>query len=171
MLASFKALRFCERNIPVEFVIFSAFVPSSAISELPTCRRQSMENPEEVLQLLERFTKLKQKEIPRELDDYLGFVARTGDTVYRWAIVKHLFREKLVHVITDFHDNTPSIAGKWVGVLFCFCWSLITSGCRSSAVSECGPVQLRADETDPAGPVGRVQLGSVHGSADLRAVD
>lgn len=73
----------------------------------------SMENPEEVLQLLERFTKLKQKEIPRELDDYLGFVARTGDTVYRWAIVKHLFREKLVHVITDFHDNTPSIAGKW----------------------------------------------------------
>lgn len=69
-----------------------------------------MENPEEVLQLLERFTKLKQKEIPRELDDYLGFVARTGDTVYRWAIVKHLFREKLVHVITDFHDNTPSIA-------------------------------------------------------------
>lgn len=69
-----------------------------------------MENPEEVLQMLERFTKLKQKEIPRELDDYLGFVARTGDTVYRWAIVKHLFREKLVHVITDFHDNTPSIA-------------------------------------------------------------
>ncbi|XP_055633235.1 serine/threonine-protein phosphatase 4 regulatory subunit 2 [Toxorhynchites rutilus septentrionalis] len=69
-----------------------------------------MENPEEVLQLLERFTKLKQKEIPRELEDYLGFVARTGDTVYRWAIVKHLFREKLVHVITDFHDNTPSIA-------------------------------------------------------------
>lgn len=69
-----------------------------------------MENPEEVLQLLERFTKLKQKEIPRELDEYLSFVARTGDTVYRWAIVKHLFREKLVHVITDFHDNTPSIA-------------------------------------------------------------
>lgn len=69
-----------------------------------------MENPEEVLQLLERFTKLKQKEIPRELESYLTFVARTGDTVYRWAIVKHLFREKLVNVITDFHDNTPSIA-------------------------------------------------------------
>ncbi|XP_053697367.1 serine/threonine-protein phosphatase 4 regulatory subunit 2 [Sabethes cyaneus] len=69
-----------------------------------------MENPEEVLQLLERFTKLKQKEIPRELDDYLSFVARTGDTVYRWAVVKHLFREKLLHVITDFHDNTPSLA-------------------------------------------------------------
>lgn len=69
-----------------------------------------MENPEEVLQLLERFTKLKQKEIPRELDDYLSFVARTGDTVYRWAIVKHLFREKLLHVITDFRETTPSIS-------------------------------------------------------------
>ncbi|XP_058826028.1 serine/threonine-protein phosphatase 4 regulatory subunit 2 [Topomyia yanbarensis] len=69
-----------------------------------------MENPEEVLQLLERFTKLKQKEIPRELDDYLGFVARTGDTVYRWAVVKQLIRTKLMHVITDFYDNTPSIA-------------------------------------------------------------
>lgn len=69
-----------------------------------------MENPEEVLQLLERFTKLKQKEIPRELEDYLSFVARTGDTNFPWAIVKHLFREKLMHVITDFHDNTPSIA-------------------------------------------------------------
>lgn len=69
-----------------------------------------MENPEEVLQLLERFTKLKQKEIPRELEDYLCFVARTGDTVYRWPIIKHLFREKLIHVIKDFHDNTPSIA-------------------------------------------------------------
>lgn len=69
-----------------------------------------MENPEEVLQLLERFSKLKQKEITPELEDYLSFVARTGDTVYRWAIVKHLFREKLVNVITDFHENTPSIA-------------------------------------------------------------
>ncbi|XP_052870080.1 serine/threonine-protein phosphatase 4 regulatory subunit 2 [Anopheles cruzii] len=69
-----------------------------------------MENQEEILLLLERFTKAKQKDIPRELEDYLTFVARTGDTVYRWVLVKPLFREKLVNVITDFHDNTPSIA-------------------------------------------------------------
>ncbi|XP_050087969.1 serine/threonine-protein phosphatase 4 regulatory subunit 2 [Anopheles aquasalis] len=69
-----------------------------------------MENQEEILLLLERFTKSKQKDIPRELEDYLNFVARTGDTVYRWVLVKPLFREKLVNVITDFHDNTPSIA-------------------------------------------------------------
>lgn len=77
----------------------------------------AMENRDEVLQLLERFTRLKQKEIPRELEDYLSFVARTGDTVYPWAAVKYFFRTKLSHVIMDFHDNTPSIAGKygWTG--------------------------------------------------------
>uniref|UniRef100_A0AAG5D557 Serine/threonine-protein phosphatase 4 regulatory subunit 2 n=1 Tax=Anopheles atroparvus TaxID=41427 RepID=A0AAG5D557_ANOAO len=69
-----------------------------------------MENQEEILILLERFTKSKQKDIPRELEDYLNFVARTGDTLYGWVLVKPLFREKLVNVITDFHDNTPSIA-------------------------------------------------------------
>uniref|UniRef100_A0A182YHL6 Uncharacterized protein n=1 Tax=Anopheles stephensi TaxID=30069 RepID=A0A182YHL6_ANOST len=69
-----------------------------------------MENQEEILMLLERFTKSKQKDIPRELEDYLNFVARTGDTLYRWVLVKPLFREKLVNVITDFHHSTPSIA-------------------------------------------------------------
>jgi len=31
----------------------------------------TMENSEEILQILERFTRLKQKEIPKELEDYL----------------------------------------------------------------------------------------------------
>uniref|UniRef100_A0A182VWR4 Serine/threonine-protein phosphatase 4 regulatory subunit 2 n=1 Tax=Anopheles minimus TaxID=112268 RepID=A0A182VWR4_9DIPT len=70
----------------------------------------TMENQEEILMLLERFTKSKQKDIPRELEDYLNFVARTGDTLYRWVLVKPLFREKLVNVITDFYHTTPSIA-------------------------------------------------------------
>lgn len=70
----------------------------------------AMENRDEVLQMLERFTRLKQKEIPRELEDYLSFVARTGDTVYPWPAVKYFFRTKLSIVIMDFHDNTPSIA-------------------------------------------------------------
>uniref|UniRef100_A0A182MGG3 Serine/threonine-protein phosphatase 4 regulatory subunit 2 n=1 Tax=Anopheles culicifacies TaxID=139723 RepID=A0A182MGG3_9DIPT len=70
----------------------------------------TMENQEEILMLLERFTKSKQKDIPRELEDYLNFVARTGDTLYRWVLVKPLFREKLVNVITDFYHSTPSIA-------------------------------------------------------------
>lgn len=70
----------------------------------------AMDNRDEVLQMLERFTRLKQKEIPRELEDYLSFVARTGDTVYPWPAVKYFFRTKLSLVIMDFHDNTPSIA-------------------------------------------------------------
>lgn len=69
-----------------------------------------MENAEEVFQILERFSKLKQKDIPKELDDYLCFVAKTGDTVYRWPMIKHLFREKLMQVIKDFYESTPSIA-------------------------------------------------------------
>ena len=71
-----------------------------------------MENAEEVMQILERFTKLKQKDIPKELEEYLSYVAKTGDTVYTWAHIKYLFREKLMHVIKDFHDSTSSVDGE-----------------------------------------------------------
>lgn len=70
-----------------------------------------LENPEEILQILDRYTKLKSKDIPKELDDYLCYVARTGDSVYRWATIQYLFREKLTNVIKEFHDTTPSIEG------------------------------------------------------------
>lgn len=70
-----------------------------------------LENAEEVLQILERYTKLKSKDIPQELDDYLSYVAKTGDPVYRWSTIKYFFREKLTTVIKDFHDTTPSIEG------------------------------------------------------------
>jgi serine/threonine-protein phosphatase 4 regulatory subunit 2 len=46
-----------------------------------------MENAEEVMQLLEEFSKVKPKEIPRELEDYLGYVAKTGDPVFQWSLV------------------------------------------------------------------------------------
>uniref|UniRef100_A0A1B0CF85 Serine/threonine-protein phosphatase 4 regulatory subunit 2 n=1 Tax=Lutzomyia longipalpis TaxID=7200 RepID=A0A1B0CF85_LUTLO len=68
-----------------------------------------MENPEEVLQILERYTKLKPKEIPQELEEYIRHVAKTGDTVYRWPNIKYLFREKLINVIKQFHDSTPCL--------------------------------------------------------------
>ncbi|XP_073829743.1 protein phosphatase 4 regulatory subunit 2-related protein isoform X2 [Musca autumnalis] len=69
----------------------------------------TMENAEEVMQILDRFTRLKQKEIPKELDEYLGYVAKTGDTVFKWSSLKYLFREKLLNVIKNFHDSTPRI--------------------------------------------------------------
>lgn len=45
-----------------------------------------MDEPELVMQILERFSKLKQndRDIPRELEEYITFVARTGDSVYHW---------------------------------------------------------------------------------------
>ncbi|KAF5286035.1 hypothetical protein FQR65_LT12970 [Abscondita terminalis] len=68
-----------------------------------------MENPEEILHSLEEFSKLKPKDIPRELEDYLCFVAKTGDPVYQWGTIKSLFREKLINVITDFYESCPSV--------------------------------------------------------------
>lgn len=68
-----------------------------------------MENAEEIYHFLEDFSKRKPKVIPQELNDYLAYVARTGDPVYQWSLVKSLFKEKLLNVITEFHETTPGI--------------------------------------------------------------
>lgn len=68
-----------------------------------------MENAEEILQCLDEFSKLKPKDIPRELEEYLCFVAKTGDPVYQWPLIKCLFREKLISVITEFYEACPSV--------------------------------------------------------------
>lgn len=74
----------------------------------------ALENADEILQILDRFTKQKSKDIPPELEDYISYVAKTGDTVYRWPTVQYLFREKLRNVIKDFHDTTASIEGRCI---------------------------------------------------------
>lgn len=71
-----------------------------------------LENAEEILQILERYTKQKSKTIPDELNTYLTHVALTGDSVYSWSKVQYFFREKLAHVIKEFHDTTPRTEGK-----------------------------------------------------------
>ncbi|XP_003699247.2 uncharacterized protein LOC100882902 [Megachile rotundata] len=68
-----------------------------------------MENLEEVLQALDEFQKMRPSEIPRELEDYLCWVAKTGDPVYQWPLIKTLFREKLTRVMTDFYESCPSL--------------------------------------------------------------
>ncbi|EFA02661.1 hypothetical protein TcasGA2_TC008382 [Tribolium castaneum] len=68
-----------------------------------------MENPEEILHSLEEFSKTKPKDIPRELEEYLCFVAKTGDPVYQWSAIKSLFREKMINVITEFYETCPSV--------------------------------------------------------------
>lgn len=72
-----------------------------------------MDNPEEVMQILERFNVSRNPEITAQLEEYITFVARTGDSVYAWSLVKNLFREKLVHVITDFYNETPTKGKRW----------------------------------------------------------
>lgn len=67
-----------------------------------------MDNPEEVMQILERFNVSRNPEITAQLDEYVAFVARTGDSVYNWTLVKNLYREKLVNVITEFYNETPT---------------------------------------------------------------
>lgn len=67
-----------------------------------------MDNPEEVMQILERFNVSRKPEITSQLEEYITFVARTGDSVYAWSLVKNLYREKLNNVITDFYNETPS---------------------------------------------------------------
>lgn len=68
-----------------------------------------MDNPEYTFQILEVFSKMKPKEIPRELEEYITYVARTGDPVFQWALVKVLIKEKLVAVLNDFKENNPSL--------------------------------------------------------------
>ncbi|XP_033168423.1 serine/threonine-protein phosphatase 4 regulatory subunit 2 [Drosophila mauritiana] len=69
----------------------------------------TMENSEEIMQILERFTDLKQKEIPKELEEYLQYVAKTGDTIFKWSSLKYLFREKLLSVIKHFNEDSPRL--------------------------------------------------------------
>lgn len=62
-----------------------------------------MDNPEYTFQILELFSKVpRSKEIPRELEEYISFVARTGDPVFQWPLVKVLIREKLLAVLDEF---------------------------------------------------------------------
>lgn len=68
-----------------------------------------MDNLEEVLQALDEFQKVRPSEIPRELEDYLCWVAKTGDPVYQWSLIKTLFREKLTRVMTEFFESCPTL--------------------------------------------------------------
>ncbi|XP_012256700.2 uncharacterized protein LOC105686443 [Athalia rosae] len=68
-----------------------------------------MENPEEVLQALDEFQKLRPADIPKELEEYLSWVAKTGDPVYQWPLIKALFREKLLRVMTEFYESCPTL--------------------------------------------------------------
>lgn len=70
---------------------------------------EKMENLEEVLQALDEFQKMRPSVIPQELEDYLCWVAKTGDPVYQWPLIKTLVREKLTRVMTDFYESCTTL--------------------------------------------------------------
>ena len=61
-----------------------------------------MENPENVLMELGLLEKNPQiTAIPQCLDEYLGYVAKTGNALFAWPKVKPLFKRKLELIIQD----------------------------------------------------------------------
>lgn len=120
----------------------------------------ALENADEILEMLDRFTKQKPTEIPPELNEYIRYVAKTGDTVYHWPSIQYLFREKLLSVIKDFHDTTSNVEGN--PRILCltdngrrrfiyhgngnFTSSFLCCECRAATMSECWPIQLRSYE-------------------------
>jgi serine/threonine-protein phosphatase 4 regulatory subunit 2 len=68
-----------------------------------------MDNPEYTFQILEVFSKIKTKDIPRELEEYISYVARTGEPVFQWSLVKTLIKEKLLVVLDEFMEGNPNL--------------------------------------------------------------
>ena len=59
-----------------------------------------MDQPEEILEKLERFNVQKNPEITRELDEYVSFVARTGESV-NIAIIMKIFQSMLLDLLAQ----------------------------------------------------------------------
>jgi len=138
-----------------------------------------MENSDEILQILERFTRLKQKEIPKELEDYLQYVARTGDTMFKWSSLKYLFREKLLSVIKHFNEDSQRLEGMWNSFLntllyFKFLWFinilfLLTIYSWNPELSKCGSIQLWDHEVIAFGTSWSIQCGTFYRATPLWA--
>ncbi|XP_025420555.1 serine/threonine-protein phosphatase 4 regulatory subunit 2 [Sipha flava] len=64
-----------------------------------------IENAELVMQMLEMYQMYKQQ-VPVELEEYLRYVAKTGNTLFQWSLVKPFIREKILNVIAEFADQS-----------------------------------------------------------------
>ena len=68
-----------------------------------------MEDMENVLMELASLDKNPQTDkIPQPLEDYLAYVAKSGNALFAWAKVKPLFRRKLEIIIQEFQENSPT---------------------------------------------------------------
>jgi len=66
-----------------------------------------MENPENVLMDLNGFEKNPDPAIPKSLEDYLIYVAKSGNTVFPWNKIKPLIKSKLENIIKEFNESCP----------------------------------------------------------------
>jgi len=66
-----------------------------------------MENPENVLMELNGFEKAPLPTIPKSLEDYLIYVAKSGNTVFPWNKIKPLIKSKLEIIIREFNESCP----------------------------------------------------------------
>jgi len=64
-----------------------------------------IENAELLMQMLEMYQMYKQQ-VPVELEEYLRYVAKTGNTLFQWTLVKPFIREKIMNVIAEFADQS-----------------------------------------------------------------
>lgn len=64
-----------------------------------------IENAELVMQMLEMYQMYKQQ-VPVELEEYLRYVAKTGNTLFQWTLVKPFIREKILNVIAEFAEHS-----------------------------------------------------------------
>ena len=69
-----------------------------------------MENPEAVLMELAVLEKNPDiaGPISPSLEEYLTYIAKTGNALFEWSKIKPLFKKKLQLVIQEFHDSSPS---------------------------------------------------------------
>lgn len=68
-----------------------------------------MENPEDVMMELAVLEKSPETTaINQTLEDYLTYVAKSGNALFSWSRIKPLFKKKLELVIQDFHDSCPT---------------------------------------------------------------
>lgn len=67
-----------------------------------------MENIESILDELNDYDKQKTPEIPKNLEEYINHLAKTGETLFPWLKIRGVLRHKLELVITNFKEVCPT---------------------------------------------------------------
>ncbi|EFX67852.1 hypothetical protein DAPPUDRAFT_229122 [Daphnia pulex] len=67
-----------------------------------------MENIESILDELNDYDKQKTPEIPKNLEEYINHLAKTGETLFPWLKIRGVLRHKLELVIANFKEVCPT---------------------------------------------------------------